>query len=217
MSLRVEVVPVTPFQQNCSVIWCDQKLEGAVIDPGGDLEKITAVITQHDIQIKQILLTHGHLDHAGGATDLSQQLNVKINGPQKEDNFWLDAMEQHGQSYGFPGVKNCKPDTWLNDGESVKVGNETLQVFHCPGHTPGHIIFYHETSRLAFVGDVLFKGSIGRTDFPKGDLQTLINSITQKLWPLGNEVRFVSGHGPISDFASERQSNPFVSDSVLAR
>ena len=217
MSLRVEIIKVTPFQQNCSLIWCDQTMQGAVIDPGGDLEKVAHAIQHFEVKIEKILLTHGHLDHAGGANQLSQQLTVPIVGPHKEDEFWLQAMEKQAQSYGFPGVQICNPDQWLDDGNQVTVGEEQLEVYHCPGHTPGHVIFYHAHSKLAFVGDVLFKGAIGRTDFPRGDYATLINSITQKLWPLGNETRFVSGHGPISDFATERATNQYVSDARLAQ
>ncbi|MCW8878066.1 MAG: MBL fold metallo-hydrolase [Kangiellaceae bacterium] len=216
MSLRVELVTVTPFQQNCSVIWCDETMQGAVIDPGGDIEKITSVIGKYQINVKQVLLTHGHLDHAGGAASLSEILRVPIVGPHQEDNFWLEGMEKQAENYGFPGVRVCYPSQWLNDGETVSVGNQNLAVFHCPGHTPGHVIFHHKESQLAFVGDVLFKGSIGRTDFPRGDFDTLIKSITSKLWPLGEETRFVSGHGPISDFGSERRNNPFVSDTALS-
>lgn len=217
MSLRVEIIKVTPFQQNCSLIWCNQTMRAAVIDPGGDLEKILNTIKRFQVDVKQVLLTHGHLDHAGGANELSERLSIPVIGPHKEDKFWLQGMEQQAQNYGFPRVKVCQPDEWLDEGKIITVGNEKLDVYHCPGHTPGHVIFHHQDSKLAFVGDVLFKGSIGRTDFPRGDFKTLINSITQKLWPLGNETRFVSGHGPISDFASERASNQFVSDAQLAQ
>ncbi|PCI65558.1 MAG: hypothetical protein COB38_11050 [Gammaproteobacteria bacterium] len=216
MSLRVEVVTVTPFKQNCSVIWCSETLEGAVVDPGGDIEKISAKIKQHRINITQILLTHGHLDHAGGAAKLSRELKLPIVGPQKEDEFWLLGIEKQGANYGFDGAENCQPTQWLEGGESIKVGNENLDVYHCPGHTPGHLVFHHAESKLAFVGDVIFKGGIGRTDFPKGDFDTLINSITTKLWPLGGDKRFVSGHGALSDFASERANNPYVSDTKLS-
>ena len=214
--LKVQVVTATPYQQNCSVIWCTEIFEGAVIDPGGDIDRIINVVDQHQINVVKILLTHGHLDHAGGATKLARELNIPIIGPQKGDQFWLDGMEMQGQSFGLPSAENCTPDQWLEGGEDVQVGNETLSVFHCPGHTPGHIIFHHKDTALAFVGDVLFKGSIGRTDFPRGDHATLIQSITSKLWPLGGETRFISGHGEISDFATERATNPFVGDNALA-
>ncbi len=217
MSLRVEVVVVTPFQQNCSVIWCSETLKGAVIDPGGDVERIIAKIQQHQINVSQVLLTHGHLDHAGGAAELKRLLNIPVIGPHQDDLFWLHGITEQGRQYGFTGAENCTPDQWLNEGETIQVGNEQLAVYHCPGHTPGHVIFYHQASGLAFVGDVLFKGSIGRTDFPKGNHQDLIDSITSKLWPLGGETRFVSGHGGISTFANERQTNPHVADQVLAR
>jgi len=215
MSLRVEVVVVTPFQQNCSVIWCSETLKGAVVDPGGDTDKIIRLVNKHQINIEKILLTHGHLDHAGGAEKLKRELSIPIVGPHKADDFWLQGIEKQGQSYGFPGAENCTPDQWLNEGEVITIGNEVLNVFHCPGHTPGHLVFHHKDSGLAFVGDVIFKGSIGRTDFPQGNHADLIESITSKLWPLGGETRFVSGHGGISDFASERKSNPFVGDQVL--
>ncbi len=214
MSLRVEVVVVTPFQQNCSVIWCSETLQGAVIDPGGDTDKIISVIENNQIKVKQILLTHGHLDHAGGASKLKRKLQVPIIGPHKGDDFWLQGIEKQAQNYGFPGAENCTPDQWLEEGKKVQVGNESLVVYHCPGHTPGHVVFYHKSSKLAFVGDVIFKGSIGRTDFPQGNHADLIRSITTKLWPLGGDTRFVSGHGEISDFASERATNPFVGDNL---
>ena len=215
MSLRVEVVVVTPFQQNCSVIWCSDTLEGAVVDPGGDTDKIIALVEKNQIKVKQIILTHGHLDHAGGAAKLRRKLQIPVIGPHRGDDFWLQAIEKQGKNYGFSGAENCVPDQWLEEGETIQVGKESLAVYHCPGHTPGHVVFYHKDSGLAFVGDVIFKGSIGRTDFPQGNHADLISSITNKLWPLGGETRFVSGHGGISDFASERANNPFVGDSVL--
>lgn len=217
MSLRVEVVVVTPFQQNCSVIWCSETMQGAVVDPGGDIDRVMAKIEQHAINVSKIILTHGHLDHAGGAEELKRRLAVEIIGPHQDDLFWLQGISEQGKQYGFSGAQNCSPDKWLDEGQQINIGNETLDIYHCPGHTPGHIIFHHKRSGLAFVGDVLFKGSIGRTDFPKGNHQDLIDSITSKLWPLGGETRFVSGHGPISNFASERQTNPHVADQVLAR
>jgi hydroxyacylglutathione hydrolase len=217
MSLRVELVVVTPFQQNCSVIWCSETLRAAVVDPGGDVDRILAKIKQHNITVEQVLLTHGHLDHAGGAAELKRHLNIPIIGPHIDDEFWLGGITEQGKQYGFSGAENCTPDQWLEEGKQITIGNQKLSVYHCPGHTPGHVIFYHQSSGLAFVGDVLFKGSIGRTDFPRGNHKDLINSITSKLWPLGGETRFVSGHGPISNFAYERQTNPHVADQVLAR
>ena len=190
MSLKIEIVQVTAFQQNCSVIWCTDTLIGAVVDPGGDVDDILKVINQHNIKVEQILLTHGHLDHAGGAAKLARELSIPVIGPQKDDDFWLQGIEKQSQTYGLPGGENCSPDQWLNDGEEVQVGNVSLSVLHCPGHTPGHVVFYNKAADVAFVGDVLFKGSIGRTDFPKGDHATLIHSITSKLWPLGGQHRY---------------------------
>ena len=216
MGLRVEIIKVTPFEQNCSLVWCDETLEGAVIDPGGDIEKILHAVKFHNVKVVKILLTHGHLDHAGGAADLVQQMQVPIIGPHKEDLFWLEGIEKQAANYGFSGMKVCEPNEWLEGNETIELGREQFEVRFCPGHTPGHVIFFHRGSKIAFVGDVLFKGSIGRTDFPKGDLNTLIKSITEQLWPLGNDTRFVPGHGPISNFGNERASNPYVSDSQLA-
>ncbi|MCP4270440.1 MAG: MBL fold metallo-hydrolase [Gammaproteobacteria bacterium] len=215
MSLKVEVVIVTAFQQNCSIIWCTETNIAAVVDPGGDVESILGIIKKNNLKAKKILLTHGHLDHAGGAARLAREINAPIVGPHQDDEFWLQGIEKQASTYGLSGVENCSSDQWLDEGDEIIVGNEKLAVFHCPGHTPGHVIFYHKDAELAFVGDVLFKGSIGRTDFPRGDHPTLINSITSKLWPLGNKTRFISGHGEISDFGSERSSNPFVSDRAL--
>jgi len=216
MSLKFEIIVVTGFQQNCSLIWCTETMEAAVVDPGGDVERILQAIERNGVKVEQILLTHGHLDHAGGAASLARQLHKRVIGPQKEDDFWLQGMEMQGKQYGFVGAENCTPDQWLNDGDSVQVGNQQLDVYHCPGHTPGHVIFYNKDSKMAFVGDVLFSGSIGRTDFPRGNHADLLNAIVTKLWPLGNDTRFVSGHGEISDFGRERASNPFVSDAALA-
>lgn len=213
--LKAQIVPVTPLAQNCSVIWCDETMEGALVDPGGDVDRILDVVNKQGIKLTKILLTHGHLDHAGGAADLKERFDLPIIGPQEEDKFWLDQIEDHARQYGLAGLRVCTPDEWLHDGDEVKVGNLTLKVFHTPGHTPGHIVFYEGDTKVAFVGDVLFKGSIGRTDFPKGDMPTLVKAITTKLWPLGNDVTFVPGHGPLSTFGAERQSNPFVGDAVL--
>lgn len=214
--LKAQIVPVTAFQQNCSIIWCDETMEGAFVDPGGEAEKLLAAAKQLGVKITKILLTHGHLDHAGGAKDIKEKLGLSIIGPHKDDKFWLDQIEEHAANYNMPGLRCCEPDEWLNDGDEVTVGNVTLQVLHTPGHTPGHVVFYEPTHKVAFVGDVLFKGSIGRTDFPRGNMDDLVNAITHKLWPLGNEVTFVPGHGPLSTFGAERQSNPFVGDQALA-
>lgn len=214
--LKAQIIPVTSFSQNCSIIWCDETMEGAFVDPGGDVDKLLAHVKKLGIKLTKILLTHGHLDHAGGAADLKEQLGLPIIGPHKEDKFWLDQIEEQAANYGMPGLRCCQPDEWLNDGDEIDVGNEKITVLHTPGHTPGHVVLYNEAHKVAFVGDVLFKGSIGRTDFPRGDLPTLLNAISSKLWPLGNDVTFVPGHGPLSTFGAERQTNPYVSDQVLA-
>lgn len=211
-SLQFHSVPVTPFQQNCTLLWCEDSRRAAVVDPGGDIERILAAVEERELKLEKILLTHGHLDHVGGTAALSRQLQLPIEGPHKEDAFWIEQLPMQTQMFGFPPVETFTPDRWLEQGDTVTVGDETLEVHHCPGHTPGHVIFFHRPSKLALVGDVLFAGSIGRTDFPKGDHDTLIHSITEKLWPLGDEVRFIPGHGPMSTFGQERQTNPFVAD-----
>lgn len=210
--LKFQVIPVTPFQQNCSLIWCDDTMEAAVVDPGGELEKITQAISTQGVQVKQILLTHAHVDHAGATAELSKTFNLPIIGPHQDDDFWIQLLPQVSVQYGFPKAESFTPNRWLDDGQRISIGNEELEVYHCPGHTPGHVIFFHKGTQQAWVGDVLFKGSIGRTDFPRGDYDTLIHSIKKKLWPLGNDVQFLSGHGPMSTFGAERQSNPFVKD-----
>ena len=216
MTLKVIIVPVTPFQQNCSLIWCDQTMQGALIDPGGDIDKLLQRAQQERVSLTQVLLTHGHIDHAGSARILADQINVPVIGPEKEDDFWLAQLAEQAAACQFDNVSSFKPDKWLSDGDKVSVGEEILEVLHCPGHTPGHVVFYHRTSKLAFVGDLLFQGSIGRTDFPRGDMPTLLKSVVKQLWPLGDEVRFVPGHGPLSTFGEERQTNPFVGDAALA-
>lgn len=211
MSLKYRIIPVTPFQQNCSLIWCDETMKGAVVDPGGDLDKIRQAIEEEGVTVEKILLTHAHIDHAGGTAELARELNLPIEGPHKEDEFWIQGLPMQAQMFGFPSPEIFTPDRWLNDGETVTVGNQTLNVLHCPGHTPGHVVFHHPESALALVGDVLFQGSIGRTDFPKGDHNTLIRSIREKLFPLGGDIRFIPGHGPMSTFGQEQATNPFVS------
>ena len=210
--MQFTVVPVTAFEQNCSILWCDVTRKAAVVDPGGNLERIETVLNKHQLSLEKILVTHGHCDHVGGVQALAEQYEVPIEGPQKEDTFWIDKLEQQSQMFGLPKTKVFVPTRWLSAGDTVSVGNEVLEVLHCPGHTPGHIVFFHRASNLAWVGDVLFRGSIGRTDFPRGDHDTLINSIRGQLWSLGDEVRFVSGHGPMSSFGEERRNNPFVAD-----
>lgn len=214
--LQYRIIPVTPYQQNCTLLWCDRTKEAAVVDPGGDIHLIEAAVRQAGVKLVKIILTHGHLDHVGGTLELAKKYQLPIEGPQEDDKFWLDALPQHCQMMRFPPTDAFVPGRWLHDGEQVSFGEITLEVIHCPGHTPGHVILYHPQSQLALVGDVLFNGSIGRTDFPRGNYHDLIASITKKLWPLGNEVKFIPGHGPMSTFGEERNSNPFVADSVVA-
>ena len=214
--LRAAIVPVTPLQQNCTLIWCTATMRGAAIDPGGDLPKVKAAAAQNGVTIEKVLLTHGHIDHAGQAGVLAKELGIPIEGPQEADRFWIARLGDDGRAYGTPG-EPFEPDRWLEDGDAVTVGDLILEVFHAPGHTPGHVIFFHRPSRFAQVGDVLFAGSIGRTDFPMSDHEALIRSVVEKLWPLGDDVAFVPGHGPMSSFGRERATNPFVGDAVLAR
>ncbi len=212
--MKVAIVPVTPFRQNACVIWDPETMVGALTDPGGDKERILEVAEKHGVTIQKILVTHGHLDHAGAVADLSEQLEIPVEGPQKEETFWIDRMDEQGDRYGFEGARSFTPDRWLEDGDEVTVGGMTLGVRHCPGHTPGHVIFFHEPSRIAIVGDVLFHGSVGRTDFPRGNHHQLITSIREKLWPLGDDMTFVPGHGGTSTFGNERMSNPYCADMV---
>ncbi|MDZ7588671.1 MAG: MBL fold metallo-hydrolase [Parasphingorhabdus sp.] len=213
--MKAVIIPVTPLQQNCTLFWCTETMQAALSDPGGDLDRIKAALAEHGVTLEKILITHGHLDHCGEAALLAREFGVPIEGPHKEDRFWIEQLADDGARFGMRGVP-FEPDRWLTDGDTVTVGKLTLNVIHCPGHTPGHVIFYHAPSRFAIVGDVLFQGSIGRTDFPRGNHQDLIDSITLKLWPLGNDVTFVPGHGPPSQFGHERRSNAYVADDVLA-
>ncbi|WP_183410147.1 MBL fold metallo-hydrolase [Litorivivens lipolytica] len=210
--MKCAIVPVTAYQQNCSILVCEATGKAAVVDPGGDLERIKSGLEQLGGTLEKVLLTHGHMDHCAAADDMRQEYGVPIIGPQQEDSFWIDKLPDWCEMAGFPRAEAFVPDQWLNDGDTVTVGEQTLQVRHCPGHTPGHVIFFHEGVRLAIVGDVLFQGSIGRTDFPKGNHDELISSIQEKLWPLGDDVTFIPGHGPTSTFGQERRTNPFVSD-----
>ncbi|MEW8459587.1 MAG: MBL fold metallo-hydrolase [Candidatus Thiodiazotropha endolucinida] len=210
--MHYKIIPVTHFQQNCTLFWCDKTRMAAIIDPGGDTRLIVDQLNALELVPERILLTHGHLDHAGGAGELAGILNLPIIGPHHEDAFLLDNMQQQAAMFGFGGGAACQPDQWLDQGDEITVGDEHLEVHHCPGHTPGHVVFFHRASQIAQVGDVLFNGSIGRTDFPRGDYATLIHSIRNRLWPLGDAVRFIPGHGPESTFGEERRSNPFVCD-----
>jgi len=210
--MKYRIIPVTPFEQNCTLIWCPVTMRGAFVDPGGDLERLIDAAARLGVSIEKILLTHGHIDHAGGAGELAQRLGVPIEGPQREESFWIDQLVAQSHSFGFPAARPFTPTRWLEDGDTVTVGKESLQVLHTPGHTPGHVVFFHAPSKLALVGDVLFAGSVGRTDFPRGSYDALMDSIKRKLWPLGDDVEFIAGHGPMSTFGEERRSNPFVGD-----
>ena len=208
--MKAQIISVTPFQQNCTLLWCEATLEAAVIDPGGDLDLIHRAIASARVKPVKILITHAHLDHVGGAAQLAEQLSLPVEGPQSEDQFCIDLLPTQCERYGFPPARTFTPDRWLEHGDAVTFGQETLEILHCPGHTPGHVVFFHRGERLAFVGDVLFRDSIGRTDFPRGDHATLVASIRERLFPLGDGVKFVPGHGPMSSFGEERQSNPYV-------
>jgi glyoxylase-like metal-dependent hydrolase (beta-lactamase superfamily II) len=209
--LRLAIIPVTPYQQNCSVLWCSKTRRAAVVDPGGDLPLIEQAIEAQELVVERILITHGHLDHAGGAAALAERLAVPIEGPHVGDRFWIDMLPEQGRMMGFAG-RAFTPQRWLEDGDTVHVGEMHFEVLHCPGHTPGHVVFFQRQWRLAAVGDVLFAGSIGRTDLPGGDHQALLDAIRIKLWPLGDDVRFIPGHGPMSTLGEERQGNPFVGE-----
>lgn len=212
--MRAAIIPVTPLQQNCSLIWCTKTMKGALVDAGGDLDRLKQAVEKAGVTLEKLLVTHGHLDHCGQTGILAKELGLPIEGPHEDDRFWIAQLADDGRRWGMMG-EPFEPDRWLKHGDTVTVGELTLDVIHCPGHTPGHVVFYHAPSHFAIVGDVLFQGSIGRTDFPRGNHQDLINSITQRLWPLGNDVMFIPGHGPTSTFGQERQTNAFVADRVL--
>jgi len=215
LPMRAAIIPVTPLQQNCSLIWCTKTMRGALVDPGGDLDKLKEAVAKAGVTLEKLLVTHGHLDHCGQAGMLADELGLPIEGPHEDDRFWIAQLDDDGKRWGMH-AKTFEPTRWLKHGDTVTVGELTLDVIHCPGHTPGHVVFYHAPSRFAIVGDVLFQGSIGRTDFPRGNHQDLIDSITQRLWPLGEDVMFIPGHGPTSTFGRERKTNAFVSDYALS-
>ncbi|MFT3930525.1 MAG: MBL fold metallo-hydrolase [Spongiibacteraceae bacterium] len=210
--MKCAIVPVTAFQQNCSILVCEETKRAALVDPGGDVPRLREALQKLGVTLEKIFLTHGHLDHCGAADAVRAEFHVPIEGPHKEDKFWIDQIEDSCARFGLPPSKSFEPDRWLNDGDTVTFGKQTLEVYFCPGHTPGHVVFFHRDTKLAWVGDVLFQGSIGRTDFPRGDYDTLVTSIREKLWPLGDDVEFVPGHGPTSTFGEERLHNPFVAD-----
>jgi glyoxylase-like metal-dependent hydrolase (beta-lactamase superfamily II) len=207
--VRAAIIPVTPFQQNCTLLWCEKTKKAAVVDPGGDLDNIREAIAQSGVTVEKIILTHGHIDHAGGAAELREDLGVTIEGPHEADRFLLERLAEQGQAYGFP-ARAVTPDRWLNEGDTVTIGDLTLNVLHCPGHSPGSIVLVSKDQRFALVGDVLFQGSVGRVDLPGGDGKALIRSIKDKLLPLGDDITFICGHGPMSTIGQERQSNPFL-------
>ena len=208
--LRYLTCPVTAFAQNCSLLWEEESKDAVVIDPGGDLDELLAQVESLGLTLREVWLTHAHIDHAGAAGELAQRLSLPIVGPHRGDQFWIDALPQQSQMFNFPPAQAFAPTRWLEDGDTVTLGGHTLQVRHCPGHTPGHVVFHSPEMKRAFVGDVLFAGSIGRTDFPRGDHATLIASITQRLWPMGDDTVFIPGHGPESTFGRERRTNPYV-------
>lgn len=210
--MKYQVIPVTPYQQNCSLLWCESTLEAVIVDPGGDLDLIKQAVAQAGVKLVKIINTHAHLDHVGGVATLAEELKLPIEGPHLEDDFWIQSLPDQAKMMGFPEAQTFVPDRWLQQDDTVSFGNVVLQVRHCPGHTPGHVVFFHPESKLAIVGDVLFQGSIGRTDFPKGDFDTLVKSIREQLWTLGDDVHFIPGHGPMSTFGQERLHNPFVAD-----
>ncbi|WP_333585960.1 MBL fold metallo-hydrolase [Phenylobacterium sp.] len=215
--IRALIAPVTPLAQNCTIVWCVATRKAAIIDPGGETPRLLAALAEHGLTLEKIWITHGHLDHAGGTSALKAATGAMIEGPHRDDAFWIEQMDADGARWGMPEARSFTPDRWLENGDVVTLGETQFEVYHCPGHTPGHVIFFHRQARFAQVGDVLFQGSIGRTDFPRGNHQDLIDAITGKLWPLGDDVRFVCGHGPMSSFGQERRTNPFVADAVLAR
>lgn len=214
--MRLAIIPVTELQQNCSLLWCTETMRGAFVDAGGDLDRLKAAAQKMGVSIEKLLVTHGHIDHCGGTGILARELAIPIEGPHEADRFWISKLDEDGRRWGIEG-EVFEPDRWLEDGDQVTVGNLTLDVYHCPGHTPGHVVFHHAPSSLAIVGDVLFRGSIGRTDFPMGNFDDLIGAITGKLWPLGGDTAFVPGHGEMSNFAYERATNPFVGDAVVGK
>lgn len=208
--LRAAIIPVTPLQQNCALVWCTATKKAAVVDPGGDVARILDAIKQAGVSVDKILLTHGHIDHAGGAAELKEELDVPIVGPHIEDQWLMETLAKTGREYGITDARDCTSDEWLNEGDTVSIGDVTFDVLQCPGHTPGHVVFINKVEKFGILGDVLFRGSIGRTDFPRGDHAALINAIKTKILPLGDEVVFICGHGPASTVGEERRSNPFL-------
>ena len=208
--LRCQIVPVTAFQQNCSIVWDDETMDAVLIDAGGDVQNLKKVIAELGVNVKALWNTHAHLDHIGAVGALAREYAVPVVGPQKEDQFWIDQLQDVSARYGFPIPEQVTVDQWLEGGEVLKLGEHEFEVRYTPGHTPGHVVFYCKEVNLLWTGDVLFKGSIGRTDFPRGDFDTLINSIKTQLFTLPEETQFISGHGPLSTIGFEKKHNPFV-------
>lgn len=212
--LKYEVLPVTPFMQNCSLVWCEETRDAALIDPGGEMAHLLKAVADRGLQLKAVWLTHGHLDHVGAADEIRQQTGCPIIGPQRADAFWLEGLPAQSSMFGFPLTESFAPDRWLESGDILELGTEQVSVLHCPGHTPGHVVFWYAAGKLVWVGDVLFQGSIGRTDFPQGNHAALLDSINHRLLPLGDDVTMVPGHGPTSTLGRERMSNPFLTQPI---
>ncbi|WP_391528958.1 MBL fold metallo-hydrolase [Photorhabdus akhurstii] len=212
--MKYQIIPVTAFMQNCTLIWNEESKEAAIVDPGGEAQKLIAEIERRGLKLTQILLTHGHFDHVGATVEVAKHFNVPIYGPHQEDAFWIEGLQAQSRMFGIEECPSFEPDRWLNEGDELRVGGVDLSVLHCPGHTPGHVVFVNHADKLIYMGDVLFKGGVGRSDFPRGNHQQLINSIKDKLLPLGDDYEFIPGHGPMSTLGYERQTNPFLQDEV---
>ncbi|MCC8372907.1 MULTISPECIES: MBL fold metallo-hydrolase [Photorhabdus] len=212
--MKYQIIPVTAFMQNCTLIWNEESKEAAIVDPGGEAEKLIAEIERRGLKLTQILLTHGHFDHVGATAEVAEHFNVPVYGPQQEDAFWIEGLQAQSRMFGIEECPSFEPDRWLNEGDELRVGGVDLSVLHCPGHTPGHVVFVNHVDKLIYMGDVLFKGGVGRSDFPRGNHRQLINSIKDKLLPLGDDYEFIPGHGPMSTLGHERQTNPFLQDEV---
>ena len=211
--LRYHTIPVTAFQQNCSILWCDETKDATAIDPGGEATRIEETAKKLGVRLTQLWLTHAHIDHIGGAGALAQKLSIPIIGPHEGDKFWLDGMQQQAQAFGFAEkALPFTPTRWLKEGDTLTLGKRSLAVHHTPGHTPGHVIFHAAAEKLVFVGDLLFAGSVGRTDFPGGSWQELEASIKRHLWPLPDDTTFIPGHGPKGTIGHEKRTNPFVGE-----
>lgn len=208
--MHIQIIPVTPFEQNCSLLVCEETGHAALVDPGGEPERLLAAVEAANAKLEKLILTHGHFDHVGAVGQMARELDLPIEGPHRDDAFLLETLPQWCAQFGFPPAEVFVPDRWLAQGDQVRFGAQTLDVHHCPGHTPGHVVLFHEGTRSAIVGDVIFRGSIGRTDFPRGDQATLLRSIRERIWPLGDDVTLLPGHGPRTTVGEERLHNPFV-------